>query len=66
MGEYRLLMFLTICRKLNILWHFEVFVNTGPYGLQIQNDTPTVFIVFFVYEDIGYRGGIQAITITKF
>ena len=24
--------FLAICQKLKILWHFEIFINTGPYG----------------------------------
>ena len=23
---------LTICQKLKILWHFEIFINTGLYG----------------------------------
>ena len=34
-GEYRLLLFfffLAICQKLKIVWYFEIFVNTGPYG----------------------------------
>ena len=31
-GGCRLLPFLVICQKLKILWHFENFVNTGPYG----------------------------------
>ena len=31
-GEYRLLPFLAICQKLKMLWHFEIFVNTEPYG----------------------------------
>ncbi len=25
-------LFLAICQKLNILWHFGIFVNTGSYG----------------------------------
>ncbi len=29
MGQYRLLLFLTICQKSKILWHFEIFHNTG-------------------------------------
>ncbi len=44
-GEYRLLPFLALCKKLNILWHFEIFVNTGPYGAEFQSAIPpTVFI----------------------
>ncbi len=38
---------LAICQILNILWHFEIFVDTGPYegGARFQNATlPTVFI----------------------
>ncbi len=31
-GWYRLLHFWAICQKLKILWHFEIFLNTGPYG----------------------------------
>ena len=38
--------FLAICQELKILWHFEIFANTGPYGagnfktllLQFLND----------------------------
>ncbi len=37
---------LAICEKLKMLWHFEIFVNTGPSGAgNIQNATrPMVFI----------------------
>ncbi len=39
-------MFLAIHQKLKILWHFEIFVNTGPYtwDWKCQNPTPAVFI----------------------
>ncbi len=30
--EYRLLLVLAIRQKLKIVWHFEMFVNAGPYG----------------------------------
>ena len=29
--KYSVLHFWVICQKLKILWHFEIFVNTGPY-----------------------------------
>ncbi len=32
MGEYKVLDILAICQNLKILWHFEIFVNIGPYG----------------------------------
>ncbi len=31
-GENRLLRFLMIRQNLKMLWHFALFVNTGPYG----------------------------------
>ncbi len=34
-GEYKLLPFLAI-PKIKILWHFEIFINTGPYGLEMS------------------------------
>ncbi len=30
--EFRLYIFLAICQNLKNLWHFEIFVNTEPYG----------------------------------
>ena len=31
--------------KLKILWHFEMFFTTGPYGAEnVKNATPSVFI----------------------
>ncbi len=46
MGEYRLLLSLVICQKLKMFWHFEFFVNTGPYGTgNFKNAAPpTLFI----------------------
>ena len=36
---------LVICSKLNILWHFEIFVSTGPYGAgNFKTTPPAVFI----------------------
>ncbi len=32
LGLIQAMTFLAICQKLKILWHFEIFVNTGPYG----------------------------------
>ena len=32
MREYKLLLLLAIYQKLKILWHFQIFVNTGPHG----------------------------------
>ncbi len=32
MGEYKVMDILAICQKLKNLWHFQIFVNTGPYG----------------------------------
>ncbi len=32
MREHRLCLFGAMCQKLKILWHFEIFVNAGPYG----------------------------------
>ena len=43
-GWYRLLIFLPICPKLKILWHF-VLLTQDHMGLEISNATPpTVFI----------------------
>ena len=46
MGEYSYYFFLAICKILKILWHFEIFLNIGPYiwGWKFQSATPTVFI----------------------
>ncbi len=30
MKEYRLLLILAICQKLQIWWHFEIFLKIGP------------------------------------
>ncbi len=53
-----------MCQKLKLLWHFEVFVNTGPYGAE---NFKTLLVLQFssdvkLYEDIGRHSGIQAIT----
>ncbi len=32
MGEYTVMDIVAIYEKLKILWHFDFFVNTGPYG----------------------------------
>ncbi len=29
--EYKGINILDICQKLKILWHFDIFFNTGPY-----------------------------------
>ncbi len=35
MGQYRqLLIFGAICQTLRKLWHFEIFLNTGPYAAE--------------------------------
>ena len=36
MGEQKVKNTLEICQKLKILWHFENFVDTEPYGLGIS------------------------------
>ncbi len=48
-----------------MLWHFEIFPNTGPYGLEISKRFSSYSFHLMsakLYEDIGYHGGIQAIT----
>ncbi len=69
MGRYKVINILGICQKLKILWHFEIFVNTGPHGAgNFQNAIPVfVLILAKLYEDIGHvgwHGGIQAFTST--
>ena len=32
--QYRLLLFLAICQKLQKLWHFEIFLYTGPHAAE--------------------------------
>ncbi len=45
MGGMWAITFLSICQKLKLLWHFEIFVSTGPFwGWKFQIATPTVFI----------------------
>ena len=55
MWEDRLLLFLAICQILNFLWHFEIFVNTGPHGLEISKCYSNNFHPIWgkLYEDIG-------------
>ncbi len=61
MGQYRLLL-LGICQKLRILWHFEIFANTGPYGAGDFKMLPLLqfssVISLKLYEDTGYHAGI--------
>ncbi len=53
-------------KKIIILWHFEIFVNTGPYGgLKISKRCSSYsFHLMSAHgsEDIGYHEGIQAVT----
>ena len=62
-GEYMLLAFLALCQKLQIWWHSEIFVNTGPYG---AGNFKVLLLLhpmsLKLYEDIGYHGRIQAVT----
>ncbi len=58
-----LLLFLAICQKLKILWHFEIFLTQDYIGLEISKRYSSHnFHPMSVkrYEDIGYYGGIQA------
>ncbi len=62
MEEYSLL-YVAIWQKLKLLWHFEFFVNTGPYG---AGDLLLSYIFHLIsaklYEDIAYHGRINALT----
>ncbi len=54
------IIFLAICLKLKTSWQFEIFVNTGPYGA--ENFKTLVLFSAKLNQDIGYHGGIQAVT----
>ncbi len=48
--------FLAVCQKLKILWHFQIFVNTGPYGAGISKRYSSYsfhLMLAKLYEDIG-------------
>ncbi len=58
-GAIQAITFLAICQKLKKLWHFEIFVNTGPYGAGNFN---VLFLPRFslepiqTYKILGYHG----------
>ena len=63
-GGIQAVSFLSICQKLKISWHFEIFVQDY-MGLEISKRYSSHSfhpIQAKLYEDIGYHGGIQAIT----
>ncbi len=61
--EFRLQLFLAICQNLKILWYFEIFVNTEPYG---TGNFKTLLLVQFhsirakLYDKCGSHRGIQS------
>ncbi len=66
MGKYNY--FFGDLPKLKVLWYFEIFVNTGPYGagsFDCYSSYSFQQISAKLYEDIGYHadhGRTQAIT----
>ena len=56
--------FFGVLPEIKILWHFEIFGDAGPYGLEISKGYSYSFhlISSKLYEDSGYNGGIQSIT----
>ncbi len=65
-GGIQVITFFDDLPKLNILCHFEIFVNTGPYG---AGNFKTLLLLQFssnvnqtLWEDIGNHGRMQAVS----
>ena len=63
---YTLLLIWQFCQKLKNVWHFDIFVNTGPYGAGISKRYSSCSFHRMStkrYEGIGCHGGIKAFTL---